>query len=70
MRGRVVIDYDGAMEPIFNQINEGFDALESDTGLRVSAWRKPVTVPTLATGRRQLYQRQRTRSGVTYADEQ
>jgi NAD(P)-dependent dehydrogenase (short-subunit alcohol dehydrogenase family) len=39
-----VIDYDGAMEPIFNQINEGFDALEADTGLRVSAWRKPVTV--------------------------
>ena len=29
-----------------------------------------AAVAHLATGRRQLYQRQRTRSGVTYADEQ
>ena len=44
LRDRVAIDYDGAMEPIFDQIADGFDALEADTGLRVSAWRKPVTV--------------------------
>ena len=44
VRGRVEIDYDGAKEPIFDQIADGFDALETDTGLRVSAWRKPLTV--------------------------
>jgi cholesterol oxidase len=44
VRGRVAIDYDAAMEPIFDRIADGFDALEADTGLRVSAWRKPVTV--------------------------
>jgi len=52
LRGRVEIDYDGAKEPIFDQIADGFDALGADTGLRVSAWRKPLTNGPLACGGR------------------
>jgi cholesterol oxidase len=44
VRGRLEIDYDKANEPIFDQVADGFDALEADTGLHVSGWRKPVTV--------------------------
>ena len=44
IRGRVEINYDGAKEPIFDQIADGFDALTADLGVRVSARRKPVTV--------------------------
>jgi cholesterol oxidase len=44
VRGRVEVNYDGAKEPIFDQIADGFDALKADLGLRVSARRKPVTV--------------------------
>ena len=44
VRGRLEIDYDKANQPIFDQIADGFDALEADTGLHVSGWRKPVTV--------------------------
>jgi hypothetical protein len=35
VRGRVEINYDGATEPIFDQIADGFDALTADLGLRV-----------------------------------
>ena len=42
--GRVEIDYDRANEPIFARIDEGMDAFQADTGLRVSRHRKPVTV--------------------------
>jgi cholesterol oxidase len=44
VRGRLEIDYDGAKEPVFDHIADGFDALKADLGLRVSARRKPVTV--------------------------
>ncbi len=43
-RGRVEIDYDKTAEPIFAQIAAGLDAFESDTGLRASRRRKPLTV--------------------------
>jgi len=43
-RSRLEIDYHKTNEPIFDQIADGFDALEADTGLCVSGWPKPVTV--------------------------
>ena len=43
-RGRVEIDYDKTMEPIFDRIAEGLDAFEGDSGLRASRRRKPLTV--------------------------
>lgn len=43
-RGRVDIDYDKTTEPIFDRIAEGLDAFETDTGLRASRRRKPLTV--------------------------
>jgi cholesterol oxidase len=44
VRGHLEIDYDKTNEPIFDQVADGFAALEADTGLHVSGWPKPVTV--------------------------
>ena len=43
-RGRVEIDYDKTIEPIFDRIAEGLDAFEADSGLRALRRRKPLTV--------------------------
>jgi cholesterol oxidase len=43
-RGRLEISYDGSAEPVFDRVREGLAALEADSGLKTSAWRKPITV--------------------------
>ena len=43
-RGRVEIDYDKTVEPVFDRIAEGLDAFEADSGLRALRRHKPLTV--------------------------
>jgi cholesterol oxidase len=42
--GRVVVDYDPRQQPIFDKIREAFHALETETGLKTWAIKKPITV--------------------------
>ncbi len=42
--GRVVVDYDAKQQPIFDKIRGAFRALETETGLKTWAIKKPITV--------------------------
>jgi cholesterol oxidase len=43
-KGRLVVDYDPNQEPIFDKIREAFRVLETETGLKTWAIKKPITV--------------------------
>jgi cholesterol oxidase len=43
-KGRVAVDYDPKQQPIFEKIRGAFRALESETGLKTWAIKKPITV--------------------------
>jgi len=42
--GRVVVDYDAKQQPIFEKVREAFRMLETETGLKTWAIKKPITV--------------------------